>query len=77
MPANEEECVVSPLQISSQPKQVHEQDCSVGESITTVPKTQLGREVTESQSNPLDEPDVPSQVTTPGKTNRDKHPTHD
>ena len=40
--ANEEASVVSPLQISSQPKQVDEQNSIVSESLTTVPETQLG-----------------------------------
>ena len=69
--ATEQECVVSPIQIPSQPKQVDEHDSSIADSVTTIPETQLCGAVTDSQSNPLDEPDVPSQITTPAKTNGD------
>ena len=63
--------MVSPIQIPSQPKQVDEHDSSIADSVTTIPDTQLCGAVTDSQSNPLDEPDVPSQITTPAKTNGD------
>ena len=46
-----------------------EHDSNIADSVSTIPETQLCGPVTDSQSNPLDEPDVPSQITTPAKTN--------
>ena len=66
--ATEPECVVSPLQLPSQPIAVHQPDSSSPDSPTTIPETQLSGPVMDSQSNPVDEPDVPSQISTPAKT---------
>ena len=42
---------------------------AIPDSLTTIPETQLGEPVMDFQSNLVDEPHVPSQISTPAETN--------
>ena len=63
--------VVSPLQLPSQPILVHQPDSSIPDSPSTIPETQIIGPVRDSQTDPVDEPDVASQISTPAKTYTD------